>query len=334
MNIVLRVALRAIAALAAATPMAADAKPVLSLEYRPIMARAGQDFVQMEVTLRFRGDTDGESRVQLPSAWGGETALYRQISQITADGAKLTQSEPALLLLRHRPGAKITLRYRVTGSPRPDQLADGETANAYRPIINRDYFHLLGETVIAQPEHIAPQALAQFSIKGMPRGVSFATDMEHAALLPFADLIESLAVGGDFRIVQAGAKARLAIRGRFAERDDDGWRKAFAATTSAITGYWESDTGPYLVTVLPFAPSAPGSVSVGGTGRSDAFAFFATTNAVTDTIDTIMAHEMTHSWVPRRIGGMPREGDETESYWLTEGFTDFATYRALVRSGA
>lgn len=337
MNHVLLSALGAALSLAVATPAQTASTPSLSLEYRPILAPETGKFIHLEVTLRFRGESDGETWVRLPSAWGGETELYRHLSAITAKGASIARNEPAILLLKHRPGAHIVLRYRVSGTDRPDSLAAGEQANEYRPIISPEYFHLLGETVIARPEHIADDSPARFAIRGMPTGAAFASDLEHVVpgqRLRVADLIESVAVGGDFRIIQAGANARLAIRGRFAERDDDGWRAVFAATTKAVTGYWESDTGPYLVTILPFAPSAPGSISVGGTGRSDAFAFFATTNAAPDTIDTVMAHEMTHSWVPRRIGGLPQTGEETESYWLSEGFTDFATYRALVRSGA
>ena len=69
-----------------------------------------------------------------------------------------------------------------------------------------------------------------------------------------------------------------------------------------MSDYWGSDAGRYLVTIIPFAPPGPGATSIGGTGRGDAFAFFATTNALPEMLDRLMAHEMAHSWVNVRIG--------------------------------
>jgi predicted metalloprotease with PDZ domain len=73
-------------------------------------------------------------------------------------------------------------------------------------------------------------------------------------------------------------------------------------------------------------------MSVGGTGLSDAFAFFATPNVDEAPITRTLAHESFHTWIPGEIGGMPEE-NEAASYWFSEGLTDFYTGRMLVRSG-
>jgi hypothetical protein len=78
------------------------------------------------------------------------------------------------------------------------------------------------------------------------------------------------------------------------------------------------------------AEAAPLRVALGGTGLSDAFAFFATDNAQESTLNRILAHEHVHTWIPRRIGAMPDAG-EARDYWLSEGFTDFLTFRLLLR---
>jgi predicted metalloprotease with PDZ domain len=308
------------------------------LVYQPILKTGTSEFAAIKVSLTFGGDSDGVTDVMLPNEWGGHNELYKQISAITAKGARVEMGEkPHQIVLRHKRGAAVTLSYIVTGIERPDKLSAGDAGNEYRPIINPTYFHLLGEAVVPQPAHISGDAPVRFRIVGMPKGAAFASDLEHAAkgrALQFNDLLESVSVGGDFRILKAGNAARLAVRGKFDERDDAGWLKAFDTVANSVTGYWQSDAGPYLVTVLAFTPERQGSISVGGTGRRDAFAFFATTNAVADTLDLIMAHEMTHSWVPRRIGNIIENETQQESYWLSEGFTDFATYRALVHSGA
>ena len=100
-----------------------------------------------------------------------------------------------------------------------------------------------------------------------------------------------------------------------------------------MSEYWGNDAGRYLVTIIPFAPPGPGATSIGGTGRGDAFAFFATTNALPEMLDRLMTHEMAHSWVNARIGGFSDTVPEAEQFWLSEGFTDFTSWRALVRAG-
>lgn len=316
----------------AATPQ----QPIL-LTYEPIMQADGKHFSKMHVSLRFPGDSDGRSEIDLPNEWGGYSKYYENLSNIRVEGAQREHSDtPEKLILSHKPGATITLSYDVTGVNRPDKLSGSETVNEYRPIINPDYFHLIGDTVVPYPVHISGDADARFVIKGMPAGMRFASDLEHSVKgrLKFDALIESVAVGGDFRILSAGSNVRLAVRGKFNERDDAGWVDAFKRVSAAVSSYWTTKSGPYLVTILPFEPSMPGATSIGGTGRRDAFAFFSTTNGQVDQIDQIMTHEMTHSWMPRRVGGItPDENKQEEEYWLSEGFTDFATWRALVRAG-
>ncbi len=89
----------------------------------------------------------------------------------------------------------------------------------------------------------------------------------------------------DFRLIDAGHGARLAVRGSFATRDDAGWTQSFRRVAAAMSDYWGNDAGRYLVTIIPFAPPGPGATSIGGTGRGDAFAFFATTNALPEMLD-------------------------------------------------
>jgi predicted metalloprotease with PDZ domain len=95
--------------------------------------------------------------------------------------------------------------------------------------------------------------------------------------------------------------------------------------------FWGDPEEPFLVTVLPLV-SKPGSSSLGGTGLGDAFAFFASPNSESGDITRILAHEHLHTWIPHRIGAMPKD-DDAADYWLSEGFTDFFTYRLLVRDG-
>jgi predicted metalloprotease with PDZ domain len=197
------------------------------------------------------------------------------------------------------------------------------------------YFQVLGNAAFVEPvrdsdtDEMAP---ASFAVKGLPRGWTFASDLDHGSMgrkLNIGDIIESISVGGDFRVVKRGL-VRVAIRGTWSFSDD-----AFVDRLQPIIAshhrFWSDPDEPFLVTVIPLK-SEPGTRSLGGTGRDDAFAFFATDNADDAILNRLLAHEHLHTWIPRRIGSMP-EQDEAQNYWLSEGFTDFYTGRLLVRDG-
>src|SRR6185436_12913525 len=92
--------------------------------------------------------------------------------------------------------------------------------------------------------------------------------------------------------------------------------------------FWQDPNDPFLVTLLPII-GTPNSQSLGGTGRGDAFALFATDNNPDSVINRILAHEHIHTWIPRSLGRMPNK-DEARDYWFSEGFTDFYANRLLV----
>lgn len=306
---------------------ASPAPPTIDVVLRAVLS--GGAFDALDITVRFTGDADGETVLDLPDAWGGEEQLWRALHDLRVEGASVSPGAgPAHRVLRHAPRARITVLYRVRQeTPGAPQAADGR--NPYRAIIQPAYFHVLGNVVLAMPEDIDRRMPATLTVTGMPVGARFASDAEHPGLTA-QRLAESVMVGGDFRVLDAGGGARIAIRGQWPLPDVE-WRDRFAKIAAAQRAYWGADAEPYLVTVLPLG-APPGSISAGGTGRDDAFAFFATPSAPLDIIARTLAHEMMHSWVPGRVGGLP-ERDEALHYWFSEGFTDWAAWRANVRGG-
>jgi predicted metalloprotease with PDZ domain len=314
-------------AIAAAAALCMGQAPAGRVEYALTPVVRDGALRSVEVALRFRGDADGETRLLLPDSWGGENELYRGVEALeVVSGASMRPGEgPAERVLTHRPGARIQVRYRVVQDwPGEPMAAQG---NPYRPIIQPGYFHLIGHTVLARP-HISPATPTRFRVRRLPRGWTFASDLQHRGLR-LGNIEQSVTVGGDFRIVE-GENARVAVRGAWRFTD-----AAFARDVNEIVAgqrrFWGDRTSPFLVTVVQL--NAPdGWTSIGGTGLSDAFAFFASPNADPAPITRTLAHEGLHTWIPRQIGGMPDE-DEAAHYWLSEGFTDFYTGRMLVRQG-
>lgn len=325
--------LAAVAAVFVGLSSAALADDTVHYTLSPVLTQGKLEALAIEV--KFAGDADGETLLELPNDWGGEKDLYQGIRdlQVDGDGVTVETPSPETRVIKHTPGTAITVRYRVEQYWQGVPTVTGD--NDYRPIVQPTYFHTLGNAIFVQrirDGETKEPARATFVLKGLPNGWSFASDIEHGAMgrnLTVNDVIESISVGGDFRVLKRGT-LRVALRGTWSFTDDEFVDRLKTIIASHHKFWRESDTA-FLVTVLPLE-SKPGQRSLGGTGRGDAFAFFANDNADDIALKRVLAHEHLHTWIPRRIGGLP-EKDEARDYWLSEGFTDFYTTRLLIRDG-
>lgn len=321
-----------LAALALAAGLSsAVAQTPAAIEYTltPVMERGALRAVQYEVS--FRGEADGESILKLPNSWGGQDELYRGIEGLSVvSGAELRDGvDVSHRVLVHRPNARIRLRYRVIQDW--DGPPNARMGNTYRPVIQAGYFHLIGEASLVTPDGADPASPVRLRTRHMPRAWTFASDLQHGGLT-LGRVWSSVTVGGDFRVLRdRESNVRLAIRGDWSFTDQEFLDKA-SEIIAGQRAFWGDPAAPYLVTVLRLEQPEPGWLSIGGTGLSDAFAFFATSNGELQPITRTLAHESMHTWIPGLIGGMPEEG-EAADYWFSEGFTDFYTGRLLVRDG-
>jgi predicted metalloprotease with PDZ domain len=323
-------------AAAALLLLGAAPKPAYELVVSPQLGADG-GYKALSVSFSFAGDGDGETAIELPDAWGGETKLYLSLQDVRIVGGEMSPGpKPNGYVVRHAPGAALRLSYTVIDGATGPARAIERGGNDYRPTIQREFFQALGNAIVPKVEGRSSDAPARFRLEGLPAGAQFASDLQHQDLgraLTYGDLFESVMLGGDIRVIDAGGGARLAIRGAIDGQDDAAWKGQLTRVATAQRAFWEAGEEPFLVTVLTSPPPQPGHVSVGGTGRSDAFAFFTTTNAPAETIVQVMSHEMMHSWIPRRIGKMSEGEDQKYQYWLSEGFTDWASFRTNVRGG-
>lgn len=295
----------------------------------PVMEDGALRAVQID--LRFRGDADGRSSVRLPDSWGGQDELWRAIQnlEIVSGASAIRQGEqPNQRILNHSPNARIHLRYRVIQDW--DGVPRAEIGNVYRPTIQPTYFHLIGNAFMVTPDSAPASMRVRFRVRDLPRGWSYASDLEHSDLR-MREVWSSIAVAGDFRILRDPAsKVRLAIRGEWGFTDEQ-LLSQISGIVATHRQFWDDRATPYLVTALQLA-GAEGQYSVGGTALDDAFAFFSTPNGQQNSIVRMLAHESFHTWMPNQVGNLPQQ-DQALQYWLSEGFTDFYTARMLVRGG-
>ena len=285
-----------------------------------------------EVEMRFRGDSDGETVLELPSEWAGSRELWRQIAGLEIHGADSLGGYYDRPIIHHRPGAKIRVVYHVQTAWQEDPGFDYEKA---RPLVRSDWFFWHGNGVFASPKG-RDSAPARFRWGKLPKRWSVASDLDHwkGKRTTVANLIDSVAIGGaGLTMVERdidGAPFRLATLGHWTFTPD-----ALADTIVPIIraedDYWGDRSTPYFVALAPTG-TPPSGLSVRGTGRTDGFSIAATTGFELKQAKRLLAHEYMHGWMPNALGGLPEDKEATD-YWFSEGFTDYLASKVLLRSG-
>ena len=136
----------------------------------------------LTVEIRLRGDTDGETRIDLPDSFASGREAWRNVEGFTAKGASVMASAPAQRVLRHRPGARLTIRYRVRSAY--DQDPQASERNPYRgAVIRPDWFAALGEFVFATPAGREGDA-ATLDLNRPPAGWQVASSVERGHVAP------------------------------------------------------------------------------------------------------------------------------------------------------
>lgn len=303
------------------------------ISYRMKPVRESDGTTALRLTMRFRGDSDGATRLELPNSWAGSDELWRHIGPMRITGARRSTGYHDSPTLHHRPGARIRVRYRIHSAYREDPGFDYERG---RPMVRGDWFFFHGESVFALPEG-REAAPARFRWGKLPRGWKVASDLDHLRRTPStaANLINSVAIGGkELRVVrrQIGrAPLRVAILGKW-QFEPEQLADVVEPIVKAGDSYWQEESTPFLVAMAPLGDLAMG-LSYAGTGRTDAFSIASTGAFPLAEAKRFLGHEYMHSWVPIMLGGMPGGAEEAKDYWFSEGFADYLAGPVLLRAG-
>jgi predicted metalloprotease with PDZ domain len=293
----------------------------------PQLGAAGLE--RIRVTIRFAGDADGDTELDLPNRWAGTDALYGAIRDLAVAGGRLIDTgDPATRRIAHAPGARLIVRYSL-GPSLADPDADYQKA---RPVLRPGWFYVHGEGALIVPAGRGT-APARFRWGPAPAGWRTASNLDGAAVT-LDDAVQSIFAGGsDFRLAErsvGGRPVRILLRGVWAFADA-GLADGLARVVAAENAYMESPAAPFLVTLIPLTGAETGAISFGGTGRAGGFALASTGNVGLDRLLPLLAHEYGHRWFGRALGPVP--DPDGPDYWFTEGFNDFVAGQALVRSG-
>lgn len=309
------------------------AEPAETIDYAMVPLVGPDGLEAIEVTVRFRGDPDGETEIGLPDRWAGSDRLHEAVRDLRLEGGTLAATaNPAIRSARHAPGAPLVLSYRIGPAAGADPGLDYEKA---RPVVRPGWFYIHGEGAIASP--LGRQATpARFRWGPVPQGWTVASNLDlfPSDRLTANDVGGSLFAGGtDLRVADrsvGGRPLRVAMRGDWGF-DDEAFADALARVVEAGNAYLEAEAAPFFVSLAPLAGGESGAMSTGGSGRPGGFALASTTNRGLDYFLRLLGHEYAHRWFGRAFG--PTARPDSLEYWFTEGVNDFVAAQALVRAG-
>ena len=311
---------------------AAPAREPAPVDYLVTPEVGADGLERIRITIRLRGDADGETGLALPSRWAGSDRLHERIERLSVAGGTIAETgDPARRLIRHAPGAALSVSYRI-GPSGADPDSGYEKA---RPVVRPGWFYVHGEGAFAVPEGRA-DAPARFRMAVTPAGWRWTSniDLRPGRGLTVDHVVESILIGGtDVRIVTrnvGGQPLRIALRGRWTFTDT-AMADGLARIAAAYNDYMRTAAAPYFVSLVPLGGAETGAVSFGGSGRGGGFALASTANVGLDDFLPTLAHEYGHRWFGRALGPIP--DPDAPDYWFTEGFNDHVAALALVRAG-
>src|SRR4051812_41268057 len=96
------------------------------VSYRLTPALQADGSRALDVEIRLRGDSDGETDLFLPSVWAGSSELWRYATRLEIGGGRSVGGSYEHPIVRHRPGARLRVRYRIVSAYSEDPGFDYE----------------------------------------------------------------------------------------------------------------------------------------------------------------------------------------------------------------
>jgi hypothetical protein len=279
--------IRVVSVTAAGLLLVAAAPAPRPIEYRLGFEaqKSGSPVAMVEIQLA--GDTDGETRFILPPG------VQPAISGGRLDGGAL---------VRHRPGAKLTLRYRTR--------FDGSA---------------LGEDVFAAPQGREAEP-ATFRWTKRPKGWGAVSDLEHGQgrTMTVDDVTRSVVMAGqDLQVAERPTPTGV-VRAATLKGDPSGAEhlaQVAAPVVTAVRTYWGDETGPYLIASLPL------HTRQGVVDRGDGLVLPAIATSDLELQDGV-GYGHVRTWIPGRLGRTAAPVP-----WFADGLAGFIEDRILLRAG-
>jgi predicted metalloprotease with PDZ domain len=281
------------------------------------------------VVLEFHGDKSGETKLFMPN--GSDFNSVKYLKPLSPNTFIIDTDKPEYKTVKYQPGSSVRIYYQF------EEARDGELelGNHYMAIINKQYFHFLGDTFFILPAWdentecsfriVWNHLPANWNITN-----SFGVNEKYQELkLSLWKFRHSVFTGGDFKIVQryiAGEAVCIAIRGKW-KFPEDQLGDLIRDILIEERNFWSDHNFPFfLITVLPLSQGGEQS----GIVRFNSYSLFLSNNRSIDfRLKQLLSHDLFHTWIGEKI-----QFAEPEQlvYWFKEGFTDYYANLLLLRA--
>lgn len=285
------------------------------------------------VQMEFTGGQSGATKLILPDVFGGQNNLG-SIKELSAESPNtiIENTGPNnIKIVKYIPFTRVKITYRV------EEIRKGSLSptNNYQAVINRNYFHFLGETFFIIPNWDAKREINfRLEWKHFPSAWNFANSFGinqkvQETKSSLTDWIKSVFTGGDFRIVKRAVNGSLlfiSVRGEWKFSDAE-LGDLSAGILKAERDFWNEGENPfYLITILPLENGSFQSAI----GRVNALSMFLPRDGMLGyDFKRLLAHELFHRWIGDRMNFT--EPPEL-LYWFREGFAEYYARLLLLRA--
>ncbi len=319
-------ALRVIAAAAAIALTDTDA-PAQAVEYELEPVRGGA-VVDLRVRMTFPADASGQTRLFLPRDRFGVRAMYRFVRDVEVLApARLLARDDSTLSIGQAPGAPISVRYTV----RFDSAQAGFVA--FGPSVGSLHYHILGSQWMARvgpPDSVRPYTVrvSRGNLGGALAG-SFGLGPGSYSLTARFDEVEWTVVAGgayrEDRFTCSGRPVATLLAGAFQLADDSIFRMARAIVCAEREMFADTSQPFFSATLIARQNLRAGASHI------NAFSAFMRPDSRSAPVALLLAHEVMHDWLPRRLRLVPGPDEpppvDFSSFhdirydWFHEGFT-------------
>lgn len=300
-------------------------------------------FVQVE--FQMKSDANGRIQLGYPNSDWGEENLFNCIQDFKVTPSVKTdfRKEKNQIYIWGEPNKSYSFSYKIV----QDFPEKPKSENTYRPIINSDYFHILGKNLLMLPYGYFGSEETNCPVKikwHIPRRNfqlvnSFGDEKEQLIDASYHEIYSSIFIGGKIQATNFeinGNKVVFATTDGWENIDIDKAAKDLAEIIKLQREFWNDhstklETITLIKTFEECSDKKSCSNSISGTALTHSFAAFCSDNWMSsnDRMNWLFAHELFHNWVGLTI----KNESEEKEYWFSEGFTDYYAYKLLVRNG-
>ena len=302
------------------------------------------DSLSLDVNFTYKSDNKGNLLLKYENSSWGDNDIFNCIKDFKISPKPISidfDRDSSFITVKTKPNQKSVIKYSIIQDFKELLL----NKYRYRPIIDKNYFHILGMRLFMIPEGVFAKESSKEKItvswESMPNNglfhSSFGVKKKQDIEVTKEELNASFFVGGDFRRYKFDNKGNavyFVTRGDWKNFHDEDIFNILKETITFQNDFWNDPRkGIYSVSLLPtFEPwtSTSKAYSAGGSGLPNSFISFASNNdGVTLTkMSWLYNHELLHKWISRTI----KNENEVEQYWFSEGFTDYYAYKLMLKN--